>query len=735
MVSAIQEQHDINNSWRCSVVIQHVARRLMKPQWKVLVIDESVKKIIDNVIKEDDILKENIAKDIERIEDRRDMNPDMDAIYILSPQPHIVDCLMADLERHRYKKSFLIWTSLLEPDMHRLINTSRLAQGQLAGFETLSIDFFPRESQLITFRDPWSFPILYHPVCNNMITGICVLLGENPKVRYYKPRNATHEAHVLCSHLANFVQEKLDAYAKWNKNFPPQSSRPTGTIIITDRSMDLNTPLLHEFTYQAMAHDLLPMKESDKIYYRTVLNKGAPDEQEKEMEINENDKIWVENRHRHMKDTIEKLMNDFQKFIDENPNFTNPGGDATNLNSIKDMLAGLPQFQELKEAYSLHLSMAQECMNIFQSHKLADLASIEQSLATGLDEDFRRPKNIADELVRLLSDEQINLSDRRRLLMLYVIFRDGVIIEDIERLLSHAGLPPKDIETVTNLDLLGAHTTKQLKESRTTPQCIFTRKTVPTSESEDYLLSRYEPVLKLMLEEVVKNSLDQTLFPYTKPPLNNTEDMSLQSQSSLRSAKPTWARNRMSNSESRQRIIVFVAGGATYSESRACYEVSKTSGKDIILATSHMLSPELFTKQVSDLSLDRRTLNLPADKPKPKAPSYLFQRNDPPSEIPRPSANTLSSSATNGRVIPNGVRTPVSNPNSAGNDGNSQMYKKYAQAPPTSSMEAISINPGIPLSSRVNESEDTNSLKGKSDKKSKHKDGEKKKRGFFGSKK
>lgn len=48
------------------------------------------------------------------------------------------------------------------------------------------------------------------------------------------------------------------------------------------------------------------------------------------------------------------------------------------MNAIKDMLAGLPQFQELKEAYSLHLSMAQECMNIFQSQKLADLASIEQ---------------------------------------------------------------------------------------------------------------------------------------------------------------------------------------------------------------------------------------------------------------------------------------------------------------------------------------------------------------------
>ena len=41
------------------------------------------------------------------------------------------------------------------------------------------------------------------------------------------------------------------------------------------------------------------------------------------VEIGEKDKIWVENRHRHMKDTIEKLMGDFQRFIDENPHFTN----------------------------------------------------------------------------------------------------------------------------------------------------------------------------------------------------------------------------------------------------------------------------------------------------------------------------------------------------------------------------------------------------------------------------
>jgi syntaxin-binding protein 1 len=205
-----------------------------------------------------------------------------------------------------------------------------------------------------------------------------VSLGEYPTIRYYRPRTPTHEASILCSHLARFVQDELDLYAKFHEDFPPTTTRPRGMLYIVDRSMDLYAPILHEFTYQAMAHDLLPIKEGDKVTYRTLINEGMPDQQEKDLEITEKDKIWIENRHRHMKDTIEKLMADFQKFMRDNPNFTKKEEENVNLNSIKDMLAGLPQFQELKEAYALHLSMAQESMNRFQKFKLPDLASVEQ---------------------------------------------------------------------------------------------------------------------------------------------------------------------------------------------------------------------------------------------------------------------------------------------------------------------------------------------------------------------
>lgn len=162
--------------------------------------------------------------------------------------------------------------------------------------------------------------------------------------------------------------------------------------------MDLFAPLVHEFTYQAMVHDLLPITEGDRVFYKTPGKPDVPGGEARNAEISEKDNIWVANRHLHMKDLINKLVSDFEKFRAKNPQFAErsvlasphvsslyinevfacSGDQPSSLNNIKDMLAGLPQFQEGKEAYSLHLGMAQEAVNIFQQQRLPDIASVEQ---------------------------------------------------------------------------------------------------------------------------------------------------------------------------------------------------------------------------------------------------------------------------------------------------------------------------------------------------------------------
>lgn len=204
---------------------------------------------------------------------------------------------------------------------------------------------------------------------------------------------------------------------------------------------------------------------------------------------------------------------------------------------------------------------------------------------------------------------------------------------DTQKLLAHAQLPAQDGEVIHNLDLLGAHVSRSMKDTRPLAQPPFSRNHAPQSPSnEESGLSRYEPAIKAMLEEHIRGTLDQSTFPFTKPHLDATEGLLGQenvSQASLRSAKPTWARTRPSALEPRQRIIVFMAGGATYSESRACYEMSQLFNKDIFLATSHMLTPSLYLRQVGDLSVDKRRLDLPAERPRPQAPAHLFETEPP----------------------------------------------------------------------------------------------------------
>ena len=486
-----------------------------------------------------------------------------------------------------------------------------------------------------------------------------------PKIRYYQPpEHAKHEASVLCMHLARFVQQELDGYQQWDRSFPPPSPRPQSVLLITDRSMDLMAPLVHEFTYQAMAHDLLPIKDQEdgKVTFHLTINEGTPAAEDKDAELIEKDTVWVSNRHRHMQETIEKLMDDFKKFIDANPKLAGKDPTKTNLSDIRDMLAGLPQFQEMKQAYSLHLTMAQESMNICQKHKLLDLASVEQTLATGLDEDYKKPKNILDQAVRLLDDPDIAPSDRLRLIAIYALYRDGLIQEDLTRLLWHASLQRSrdstDQTVIENLELLGARPLKELKEPRQPLPPLFERniKNV-TQNEEEYALSRFDPAVKHMLEHVCAGDLDTTLFPYTVPPPNTGEE-SFTTQGSLRSAAPRWASANRRQAENRQRIIVFVAGGATYSEARACYEVSEKHNRDVFLATSHMVTPGKFIADMRLLKADRRRLDLPLDRPPPRAPAHLFERPAPPPVAAAPKPQQPQVGMGMGQQMPPGGPRP-----------------------------------------------------------------------------
>jgi hypothetical protein len=63
----------------------------------------------------------------------------------------------------------LTLAAVLDPHHRGRLEKSPSAREQIAGFRILNVNFFPRESHIATFRDPWSFPVLFHPGCNHLI--------------------------------------------------------------------------------------------------------------------------------------------------------------------------------------------------------------------------------------------------------------------------------------------------------------------------------------------------------------------------------------------------------------------------------------------------------------------------------------------------------------------------------------------------------------------------------------
>ncbi|KAF9454243.1 Sec1-like snare protein [Macrolepiota fuliginosa MF-IS2] len=626
-------------------------------RWKILVVDEFTQKLLSTVLKQFDILEENVTL-IESITNYREPQPEFEAMYILMPTNQNVDRIIRDFtEKKQYAAAHLFFIeALAEPLFQRL--TSSPAEPHLQALKELFVNFWAIEAQVFTINEPSFFFSMYSPprsegafrgakdrlledmrFTSKMITNVCITLNEFPYVRYYMPANhlplgplkphtsmrpppptensarwrtnlargadarafEAVETEFVTKVLAFMVQSNLDEHKRANPDFGKGDvGRPRATLIITDRSMDMIAPFVHEFTYQAMANDLLPIDNGTKFTYKFQSSVGTYED--KTATLSDQDKLWTELRHMHMREAIDKIMSDFNKFTEEHAVFKGEG--AASLNDMKDMLASLPQYQEQREAFSLHTTMAQECMALFEQAKLPQVGNVEQCCATGLTAEGKTPKNLVEEMVPLLDSRDIINTNKVRVIALYIQHRDGVPDEDRRRLYQHARLTMAEQDAVNALVQLGVKISKGPNDKDTKKKI----KQKPSTE-EEYELSRFKPALRTIIEDNVANKLDELLFPYVKEsPLKTAAPQALRSPppTSLRSSKPSWHKAPKPGAgvkDDKQRLIVFIAGGMSYSEIREAYQLSASLNKDIFIGSTHTITPKQFIDDLKVLDL------------------------------------------------------------------------------------------------------------------------------------
>uniref|UniRef100_A0A452F727 Syntaxin binding protein 2 n=1 Tax=Capra hircus TaxID=9925 RepID=A0A452F727_CAPHI len=530
----------------------------------VLIMDHPSMRILSSCCKMSDILAEGITI-VEDINKRREPSPAWSGC--------VCACVFRGTPTFTYKAAHVFFTDTCPEPLFSELVVKTLKEIHLA--------FLPTNgggsvlSQVFSLDAPHSTYNLYCPfrvgerarqleVLAQQIATLCATLQEYPAIRYRRGPEDTAQ-------LAHAVLAKLNAFKADTPNLGEGPEKTRSQLLIMDRAADPVSPLLHELTFQAMAYDLLDI-EQDTYRYETT---GLSEAREKAVLLDEDDDLWVELRHMHIADVSKKVTELLKNFCESKRLTT----DKADIKDLSHILKKMPQYQKELNKYSTHLHLADDCMKHFKGC-VEKLCSVEQvvGLSHGSDAEGEKIKDAMKLIVPVLLDAAVPAYDKIRVLLLYILLRNGVSEENLAKLIQHANVQAYS-NLIRNLEQLGAL-------SGTTSRLERRERSEPT-----YQLSRWTPIIKDVMEDAVEDRLDRKLWPFVSDPAPTP---SLGGRAVICYPAPAYCLHR---------------GWCGMSEMRAAYEVTRaTEGK---WSSSHILTPTRFLDDLKTLDQKLEDVSLP----------------------------------------------------------------------------------------------------------------------------
>ncbi|RKO98829.1 hypothetical protein CXG81DRAFT_4871, partial [Caulochytrium protostelioides] len=559
-------------------------------KWKILVVDPTTMRILTSVLKMPDITANDVTL-VEDITRQRQPYPQKEAIYFLSPTHESVTALVDDFlgGRPAYGRAHIFFTSSL-PD--RLFDKIKRCPASLIGtFKELNVDFMALESRVFTFEQPNALAKLFNPqatsVLNHELEGISkrlvnllATIGEYPYIRFVDPAGSGGTRASLNSKFANMVQDELEALKKLDPDFPPKSPYPPAILLVCDRTVDAAAPLLHEFTYQAMVHDLLPAHFKGGKFM---------DREETAHVLDETDDVWLKNRHRHIAEVIDDVSEGVRHFSSNNAaaafeRNARSGQTTDKIEAMKEAMHSIPEYTEKKKRYALHTDICTQCMDESTARGLLDLAKLEQDLILNQTSDGNPCSLTLKDVLRIVEDPRYDHVDVIRFIMIYIISREGIPDADREALLEAARLTLVETQAVTNFSMLGVRLSMSYEKRR---------RKAPVPVNTPFDTSRYDPAIKGILADLADTGSDRQHMPWLTEPRNLSE--------LGRRPGSHYGSDAGGSPSNGPRLILFVLGGITRSEMRACYETAARLGRDILIGSTHVYHPEEYLEHVKCL--------------------------------------------------------------------------------------------------------------------------------------
>uniref|UniRef100_A0AAY4CU75 Vacuolar protein sorting-associated protein 45 n=1 Tax=Denticeps clupeoides TaxID=299321 RepID=A0AAY4CU75_9TELE len=495
-------------------VKQYVSKMIENsgPGMKVLLMDKETTSIVSVVYTQSEILQKEVYL-FERIDSQnRDSMKHLKAICFLRPTKENVENLIQELRRPKYSVYFIYFSNVIskseikalaEADEQEVVAEVQEFYGD---FVALNPHLFSLNLQGVSRGRSWEPSIL--PRATQGLTSVLLALKKCPMIRYQLSSDMSKR---LAECVKQIITKEYELFDFRKTEVPP-------LLLILDRSDDAITPLLNQWTYQAMVHELLGLNNNRIDLSRVP---GISKDLREVVLSAENDEFYANNLYLNFGEigtNIKNLMEDFQK--------KKPKGQQK-LESISDMKAfvdNYPQFKKMSGTVSKHVTVVGELSRLVSERCLMEVSEVEQELACQNDHSNAQQ-------VRFLPMCGVSTASYPRY---WTSCRERACLNDtmVQSMVEYGGKRVRGSDLITPTDAVAI--TKQFFKGLKGVENVY---------------AQHQPLLHETLDQLIKGKLKDSQFPYLGP--NALRD------------RP-------------QDIIVFMIGGATYEEALTVYNLNRT---------------------------------------------------------------------------------------------------------------------------------------------------------------
>jgi syntaxin-binding protein 1 len=541
------------------------------PMGYILILDDYTLNIVNSVVQYKDLIEQKIIG-IEKIELKRKAFPKMHAIYFLEPKDATLRKVQEDVQAKMYESIHLYYTQAVPGSVFDTLKSMPDVISKLVSFKELNLDFLVIDDCTFTFKMQDAFwqiyntedPRLIDIVAQKLYTLISVFL-PTCSLEVYTEKNSRGQV------VGRRVMELFRGVMAKYKTVHNESAKSI-KLVVLDRAFDVKTAAIHDFNYQSMVMDL------GKVTGHTVELETMSASQEKikrTYTLDESDELWLKYRFQFIADVMNLNSKAFNDFREKNSTAKFQTGQMKemDLNKMQVIMRDMPQYTELLSKFTLHMFLIDKVYAVFQSTNLKQVGDSEISIATGVDSDGKvlSSSEIFALAIKELSAPTMSSDDRVRIAVLTMATMN-LADKDYQKLKSLLA-DSSDTRVLENLTYLGIRNDPQ---GSTKSRLTDDEKKAYKAYAKDaaYNLSRYYPRLTPLLQSIMGNKLNSTIFSYEchpgvapkKPVLSN--DLLAFKTANISKGAPV---------SSKEKLIVFFLGGITYPEIKAAKEMGKLS--------------------------------------------------------------------------------------------------------------------------------------------------------------